>query len=123
MEAKLMTGKFGDERSASTKRRYAVLRSAHAKEGMSMQTRPATLVSRLLLVMGLGLLFLCTEVLANGECRHKIKQSVVDLGPGFTGQATLCINNKGPGTGVSGSLEVEHLQPGNAYTVWFLYWD
>jgi len=69
--------------------------------------------------MGLGLLFLCTEALASGECRHKIKESVVDFGTGITGKATLCINR----TGVSGSIEVEHLQPGDAYTVWFFYWD
>jgi len=73
--------------------------------------------------MGLGLMFLWTEALAHGECRRKIKESLTDFGTGITGKATLCINDKGPGTGVSGSLEVEHLQPGNAYTVWFFYWD
>ena len=119
MGDKPRTGSSGDECSASTKRRYAVWRPSRAKEGMSRHTRRSTLVSSLLLVMGLGLLFLCTEALASGECRHKIKESVVDFSTGITGKATLCINR----TGVSGSIEVEHLQPGDAYTVWFFYWD
>ena len=88
-----------------------------------MQTRRATLVSSLLMVMGLGLVFLCTEALANGKCRHKIKESLADFGTGIAGKATLCINDKVPGTGVSGSIEAKHLQPGDAYTVWFIYWD
>jgi len=75
--------------------------------------------------MGLGLLFLCTEALASGECRRKIKVSVVDFGTGadIVGTATLCINDKGPGTGVRGRMEVELLQPGDAYTAWFVYID
>src|SRR5215510_2312510 len=76
--------------------------------------------------MGLGLLCLGSEVRADGECRRKIKVPLTDFGnfhPHVKGKATLCINDKGPGTGVSGSIEASDLQPGYAYTVWFLYWD
>jgi hypothetical protein len=89
-----------------------------------MRTRQATLVRSLLLVIGLGLLFPWTEALASeGECHRKIKEDVISLlDPSIAvikGKATLCINRRG----VSGSMEVEHLQPGNAYTVWFSYID
>jgi hypothetical protein len=86
-----------------------------------MRTRRATLVRSLLLIIGLGLLFPWTEALASeGECHRKIKETVIPLEePDIAGKATLCINR----TGVSGSMEVEHLQPGNAYTVWFSYID
>ena len=82
-----------------------------------MHTRRATLVRSLLLVIGLGLLFPCTEALANGGCRRKIKESLTPIGTSIEGKATLCINR----TGVSGSIEAKHSQPGDAYTVWFFY--
>src|SRR5262249_55251863 len=135
---KTMMGRAGDERAVSTQRptsacgRYrqfhghAVWRSSRAREGMSMHTRRSTLASGLLLVVGLRLLFLCTEARADGACRRKIKVPLTDFGnfsPPVQGKATLCINDTGPGAGVSGSIEASELQPGNAYTVWFLYWD
>ena len=105
--------------------RDAVLHHARAKEGMSMKTRRATLISSLLLVLGLGLFFAWTEALASeGGCRRKIKVDLAPmLEPDIVGEATLCINDRGVHTGVSGDIEAKHLQPSHAYTVWFFYWD
>ena len=82
--------------------------------------RRSTLVSGLLLVVGLGLLFPGAKAVASRKCDHKIKADVMPLlDSGIAGEATLCIND----TGVRGSMVVEHLQPGDAYTVWFIYVD
>jgi hypothetical protein len=84
--------------------------------------RRSAWMGRLLLVACVGLL--CeSNALADDEgrgCERKIKATVVPLlGTGIAGQARLCIS----GQGVSGNMEVEHLRPGDAYTVWFIYFD
>jgi hypothetical protein len=84
-----------------------------------MHTRRATLVRSVFLVMGLGLLCLCTETRADGACRHNLTVPLTDFDTGIAGNATLCIHR----TGVRGSIEAQHLQPGDAYTVWFIYFD
>lgn len=91
------------------------------EHGSRAQLRRSRVIRSLLLVMALGLLFPSTEALADeGGCRGKLKATVAPLmEPNIAGKARLCIN----GDGVSGSFDVEHLQPRDAYTIWFVYFD
>jgi hypothetical protein len=84
-----------------------------------MRTRLSVPVGFLLLVLGLGLLLPLPEATADDKCNSEIKTSITPLVAGIEGKATLCINAKG----VSGKMKTKHLNPGDAYTIWFIYFD
>ena len=55
-----------------------------------------------------------------GDCSVSLKESVAQQGnSGATGHAAICVNEDG----LKVSLKVMNLVPGNAYTVWFIYFD
>lgn len=75
-----------------------------------------TLVGMSLLV-GMGMLCPPTKAWAGHRCDT---QSVIPLsGSGIQGNAILCINSND----VRGELQTKHLMAGDAYTVWFVYFD
>jgi hypothetical protein len=76
-------------------------------------------VGFLLMILGVGLWLPLPTVTADDGCKFPMKTSLTDLGPGVEGKATLCVDAKG----VSGTMQTKHLQPGDAYTVWFSYLD
>jgi hypothetical protein len=48
-----------------------------------------------------------------------MKTSITPLDTGIEGTVTLCVK----ADEVSGTVKTEHLQPGDAYTIWFVYFD
>jgi hypothetical protein len=82
-----------------------------------MRTRRSMSVGFLLMI--LGLLLPLPKVTADDGCKSPMKTSLTDLGPGLEGKATLCVDAKD----ISGKIKAEHLQPGDAYTIWFIYFD
>ncbi|SRR6266511_1290604 len=70
-----------------------------------------------LLVLGLRLLLPLSEATADDGCN--MKTSITPLDTGIEGEATLCVK----ADEVSGRMKTEHLQPGDAYTIWFVYFD
>jgi hypothetical protein len=75
----------------------------------------------LLLVVGVGLFLQPDEAQARDNgCHRRLKTAVMPLmNSGISGEARLCVRQ----SGVNGRLDVEHLVPGDAYTVWFVYFD
>lgn len=47
------------------------------------------------------------------------QQDIIDLGAGVEGFTFLCIEPRG----IQGQLQIEGLVPGDAYTVWWVYFD
>jgi len=55
-----------------------------------------------------------------GDCTIDLKVSVTQLGnSGATGHASICANDEG----LKVNVKAKDLVPGNAYTVWFIYFD
>jgi hypothetical protein len=68
----------------------------------------------------LFLLVAAAPARGDDNCDLKLKVSVTEQGnSGTTGNAVLCVNDDG----LRARMKVEKLVPGNAYTVWFVYFD
>ena len=70
-----------------------------------------------LLIAGLGLFFSVAQGRADHQCDN---QSVIPLGgSGIEGHAVLCTNSGN----VRGEVQAKKLVAGDAYTIWFVYFD
>jgi hypothetical protein len=73
-----------------------------------------------LVLAALFLLVAAAQARGDDNCDVKLKVSVTEQGhSGATGNAALCVNDDGLGA----RMKVEGLVPGNAYTVWFVYFN
>jgi hypothetical protein len=92
----------------------------HMRQDTSMLLQRSTLLAALL-AAGAGVVATPATASADGDgCHRRLKAPVAALlEPDINGHARLCLGREG----VSGRMEVGHLQPGHAYTVWFVYLD
>ena len=71
----------------------------------------------LLLVLSLGLLLsFLPDAVAGDDCD---KESIIPIGTTIEGEVTLCVDSKG----VRAKMKAKALTPGDAYTIWFIYFD
>jgi len=83
-------------------------------------TKPARIVSSLIFISSVYLLQFPAEAIAREHCDLRLRAPVNDeSGSGIAGKATVCAGDDG----VAVRVNVEHLTPGFAYTVWFVYFD
>lgn len=84
-----------------------------------MRTRLSMLVGLLLLVLGVGLVLPRPQAMADDTCNMQTPITPLQEDSEIEGTATLCANAKE----VGGTIKAKNLQPGDAYTIWFVYID
>lgn len=62
---------------------------------------------------------LATKAVAEDEDRDCQKVSLANSANAITGNATMCAGEEG----IKGKITAQHLVPGDAYTIWFVYFD
>jgi hypothetical protein len=71
-------------------------------------------ITSILAALAMAITF--NTALAKKKCDN---QDIIDLGAGASGKAKLCMNDKG----MKAKFKVDHLMEGDAYTVWWVYFD
>jgi hypothetical protein len=87
------------------------------KENTAMRKISFLPAGFLLLGLSLGLLLsFLPDAAADDDCD---KESIIPIGTAIQGNAILCVDAKG----VRGKVQARALTPGDAYTIWFIYFD